>query len=84
MLPGLEVLENAYVRALIEPKDRIDTEIEFITRDLYFVGIRHGGAAVLTETMKTHFDSRYAMTASAKALRRGLKTKLLGDLLSKP
>lgn len=58
--------------------------VNFITRDLYFVGIRHGGAAALNETMKSHFDTRYAMTASAKALRRGLKTKLLGDLLSKP
>ena len=58
--------------------------INFITRDLYFVGIRHGGDATLNPAMKQHFDARYAMTASAKALRRGLKTKLLGDLLSKP
>ena len=27
-------------------------------------------------------DQRYAMNASAKALRRGLKSKLVGDLLS--
>lgn len=58
--------------------------VNFITRDLYFVGIRHGGDARLKDSMKQHFDTRYAMTASAKALRRGLKTKLLGDLLSKP
>ena len=58
--------------------------VNFITRDLYFVGIRHGGDTALNEAMKAHFDARYAMTASAKALRRGLKTKLLGDLLSKP
>jgi SAM-dependent methyltransferase len=58
--------------------------VNFVTRDLYFVGIRHGGEAALNEAMKTHFDTRYAMTASAKALRRGLKTKLLGDLLSRP
>jgi SAM-dependent methyltransferase len=58
--------------------------VNFITRDLYFVGIRRGGDAALNETMRAHFDTRYAMTASAKALRRGLKTKLLGDLLSKP
>lgn len=58
--------------------------VNFITRDLYFVGIRRGGAAALDETMKQQLDARYAMTASAKALRRGLKTKLLGDLLSKP
>ena len=58
--------------------------VNFITRDLYFVGIRHGGDAMLNETMKANFDARFAMTASGKALRRGLKTKLLGDLLSKP
>jgi SAM-dependent methyltransferase len=56
----------------------------FITKDLYFVGIRHGGAPKLDAAMKAHFDARYSMTASAKALRRGLKTKLLGDLLSRP
>ncbi len=58
--------------------------VNFITRDLYFVGLRRGGDVKLSDAMKTHFDARYAMTASAKALRRGLKTKLLGDLLSKP
>ncbi len=58
--------------------------VNFITRDLYFVGLRHGGAAALDEAMKRAFDARYAMTASAKALRRGLKTKVLGDLLSRP
>jgi SAM-dependent methyltransferase len=58
--------------------------VNFITRDLYFVGLRHGGEAVLDETMKCGFNARYAMTASAKALRRGLKTKLFGDLLSRP
>jgi SAM-dependent methyltransferase len=56
----------------------------FITKDLYFVGLRHGGDATLDARMKQHFDARYSMTASAKALRRGLKTKLLGDLLSRP
>lgn len=34
ILPWLEVVENAYVRALIEPKDRQNIEIEFIVRDL--------------------------------------------------
>ena len=58
--------------------------VNFITRDLYFIGVRHGGEATLNAAMKAHFDARYAMTASGKALRRGLKTKLLGDLLSKP
>ena len=58
--------------------------VNFITHDLYFVGVRHGGETKLNDTMKQHFDARYAMIASAKALRRALKTKLLGDLLSKP
>jgi SAM-dependent methyltransferase len=56
----------------------------FITKDLYFVGLRHGGDAKLSSEMKSVFDERYSMTHSAKALRRGLKTKLLGDLLSRP
>jgi SAM-dependent methyltransferase len=56
----------------------------FITKDLYFVGLRHGGDAALSSEMKSRFDERYSMTHSAKALRRGLKTKLLGDLLSRP
>ena len=58
--------------------------VNFITRDLYVVGLRHGGAPALAPAMKQGLDARYAMTASAKALRRGLKTRLLGDLLSKP
>lgn len=58
--------------------------VNFITRDLYFVGLRRGGDAALNADMKAGFDTRYAMTATAKALRRGLKTKLFGDLLSKP
>ena len=58
--------------------------VNFITRDLYFVGLRHGAQAPLNPAMKDHFDARYAMTATAKALRRGLKTKLFGDLLSGP
>jgi len=56
----------------------------FITRDLYFVGLRHGGDAALNAAMKREFDVRYAMNASAKALRRGLKTRLFGDWLSRP
>lgn len=58
--------------------------VNFITHDLYFVGIRQGSEAKLNDAMKQDFDTRYAMTASAKAMRRGLKTKLLGDLLTKP
>lgn len=58
--------------------------INFISRDLYFIGLRRGGDSNLNEAMTQQFDARYAMTASAKALRRGLKTRLLGDLFSKP
>lgn len=60
----------------------------FITRDLYFVGLRHGDAGQpvrsLDPAMRQALDARYAMTASAKALRRGLKTRLFGDLLARP
>jgi SAM-dependent methyltransferase len=58
--------------------------VNFVSRDLYFVGLRRGASAALSEAMKQQLDARYAMTASAKALRRGLKSKLLGDLLSRP
>ena len=60
------------------------TWVNYLTRDLYFVGLRHGGDAALDADMKAAFDQRYALTASAKALRRGLKAKVFGDLLSKP
>jgi SAM-dependent methyltransferase len=56
----------------------------FITRDLYFTGLRRGGADRLDAAMRERLDARYRMTATPKALRRGLKTKLLGDLLSRP
>jgi SAM-dependent methyltransferase len=58
--------------------------VNFVSRDLYFVGLRHGGEAALNTAMKTTFDARYAMTATAKSLRRGIKTKLFGDLRSRP
>lgn len=58
--------------------------VNFVSRDLYFVGLRRGASAALSEAMKQQLDARYAMTASAKALRRGLKSRLLGDLLSRP
>ncbi len=58
--------------------------VNFVSRDLYFVGLRHGGEATLNATMKATFDARYAMTATAKSLRRGIKTKLFGDLRSRP
>jgi SAM-dependent methyltransferase len=56
----------------------------FVTRDLYFVGLREGGDPALNATMKREFDARYAMNASPKALRRGLKTWVFGDWLSRP
>ncbi|MDP9044901.1 MAG: class I SAM-dependent methyltransferase [Pseudomonadota bacterium] len=58
--------------------------VNYITRDLYVVGLRQGGEGTLAAPMKRDFDARYAMSASAKSWRRGLKTKLLGDLLSRP
>lgn len=54
----------------------------YISRDLYFIGLRQGGAAQLDRAMVDALDRRYAMSANAKALRRGLKSKLIGDLLS--
>ena len=56
----------------------------FITRDLYFIGLRRGGAARLNAQMLRGFDARYAMMASGKAMRRALKTRIFGDLLSTP
>ena len=43
-----------------------------------------GVATELSAPMKQAFDARYAMTSSAKAMRRGLKTKVFGDLLATP
>ena len=51
----------------------------YISRDLYFLGVRQGGAAKLDAALLRSLDARYSMTASAKALRRGLKSKLIGD-----
>src|ERR1700712_4174576 len=39
------------------------TWVNFITRDLYFVGLRHGGATALDPTLTRRLDARYAMTA---------------------
>ena len=46
--------------------------------------MRQGAATELSAPMKRAFETRHAMTASAKAMRRGLKTKLFGDLLARP
>ena len=62
-----------------------DAWTNFVTYDLYFVGLRRGGAqAGLNPALAQALDLRYAMSASAQALRRGMRTKLLGDLQSRP
>jgi SAM-dependent methyltransferase len=58
--------------------------VNYISRDLYVIGVRHGGEAKLYPALTQMLDRRYALTASAKSLRRGLKTMLLGDLRSRP
>ncbi|MBS0304613.1 MAG: class I SAM-dependent methyltransferase [Proteobacteria bacterium] len=54
----------------------------YVSRDLYFAGLRHGGEAALDATLLAALDRRYALGASAKSLRRGVKSRLIGDLLS--
>ena len=71
----------------------------YLVRDLYLVGLRRGdctgvgdgvgsgngdGRGSLNAAMRQTFDTRYAMTASAKALRRGLKARVFGDLMARP
>ncbi len=58
--------------------------VNYLTRDLYFIGLRRGGGDALDPAMKADFDERYALTATAKSLRRGLKAKVFGNLFSKP
>ena len=58
--------------------------VNYISCDLYFVGLRHGGTAALDAALVQRLTARYAINASARALRRGLKTKLFGDLRSGP
>lgn len=58
--------------------------VNYISCDLYFIGLRHGGAPALAPALLRLLDARYAMGATAKSLRRGLKTALLGDLRSRP
>jgi SAM-dependent methyltransferase len=43
--------------------------------DLYFLGFRQGGSQSLSPTMVDEFDARYSFTASAKAIRRGIKAQ---------
>ena len=58
--------------------------VNYISRDLYFVALRgQDGARIAPELVRT-LDARYALTATPKSLRRGLKLKVFGDLLSRP
>lgn len=57
--------------------------VNHVSKDLYFAGVRQGSGHHLDAGLRERLDRRYAMTASAKALRRGLKTALLGDLQSR-
>ena len=62
-----------------------DSWINYVTYDLYFVGLRHGGAAgTLDPALARTLDARYAMTASAQALRRGLKHQAARRPASRP
>jgi SAM-dependent methyltransferase len=56
----------------------------YLSRDLYFVGLRLGGPARLDPQLLEMLNLRYSMSASAKALRRGLKSRLLGDRFIQP
>ena len=56
--------------------------VNHISRDLYFLGLKHGADSQrLGSALCDALDARYAMGASGKALRRGIKAKLLGDKL---
>ena len=56
----------------------------YVSRDLYFVGLVRGGATALDPALLQTLDARYSMKANAKALRRGLRSTLLGDRFSRP
>jgi SAM-dependent methyltransferase len=58
--------------------------INHISRDLYFIGLRGSDERRLPADLVHALDRRYALTATPKALRRGLKARLFGDLLSRP
>lgn len=58
--------------------------VNHISRDLYFIGLRGQDERRLDPKLVQELDARYALTATPKAFRRGVKTKLLGDLLSRP
>jgi SAM-dependent methyltransferase len=48
----------------------------YVSYDLYLAGLRHGGAEQFDPDLRRTLDARYAMSASAQALRRGLKARL--------
>lgn len=52
--------------------------------DLYFAGLRLGGEREISPAMVQVLDARYAMNASFKSLRRGLKAKLCRTSWSRP
>ncbi len=58
--------------------------VNHVSRDLYFIGLRGDDGRRLDATLRRTLDERYALTATAKSLRRGLKTKLFGDLFARP
>ena len=57
--------------------------VNFVARDLYFVGLRNGTNANLSSAMKQQFSARYALTYSIQSLKSGVKTKVLGELLTR-
>ena len=57
--------------------------INYVSHDLYFVGLRGEGEQGLAPPLVRLLNRRYALGASGKSLRRGLKTLLLGDLTSR-
>lgn len=58
--------------------------VNHVSRDLYFVGLRGDDERLLAPALVAQLDARYALGASGKSLRRGLKTMLLRDLISRP
>ena len=49
----------------------------FVSHDLYFAGFRQGGDQALGDALMHELDRRYALTSSAKSLRRALKAQIL-------
>lgn len=57
--------------------------VNHITKDLYFIGLRQGSGRRLDPALRARLDERYAMTADARTLRRGLKTLVKSALGSR-